>query len=49
MTVFLLFLYFAKVNMMNVPDWLMNVTWALTAGSWIIKLLAALAKIDKKE
>lgn len=49
MTVFLLFLYFAKVNMMNVPDWLLNVTWALAAGGWVIRLLSAAAKVASKE
>lgn len=47
LTVFLMFLYFAKANSMIVPEWMLNLTWALAAGSWLIRLLAAAAK--KKE
>ena len=48
MTILLLFLYFAKANALIVPEWMMSLTWALTAGDWLIRLLAALGKAKKK-
>lgn len=44
MTVFLLFLYFAKANSMIVPDWMMTLTWVITVGSGLIKFFAELSK-----
>lgn len=49
MTVFLLFLYFAKANQAFVPEWIMNLTWALAVGGWVIRLLSVCSKMVSKE
>ena len=49
MTVFLLFLYFAKANSMIVPDWILITTWVIAVAGWYTKLLAAMSKIKSKE
>lgn len=49
MTVFLLFLYFAKANSMIVPNWILIMTWVIAVAGWYTKLLAAMSKIKSKE